>query len=85
MKAYTDLNDLINYIEADSPEQAERISQIIENAPLKLLEFPRLDRIGRRLNTFELVLAPLPYIMVYSVQGRNIRIVRIFHGKQNWQ
>jgi hypothetical protein len=46
--------------------------------------FPNGGRIGRIAGTRELVLAPLPYIVVYRVNPDSVDIVRIFHSAQNW-
>jgi plasmid stabilization system protein ParE len=46
--------------------------------------FPNRGRIGRVAGTCELVLAPLPYIVVYRVNPDSVDIVRIFHSAHNW-
>ena len=38
----------------------------------------------KREGTRELVLTPLPYIVVYTVRGDVIFVVRILHGAQQW-
>ena len=49
-----------------------------------LLTFPNRGRPGKREGTRELVLAPLPYVVVYTVQGDVVLVVRILHGAQQW-
>jgi plasmid stabilization system protein ParE len=39
---------------------------------------------GKEEGTRELVLSPLPYIVVYAVHGDVIYVVRILHGAQEW-
>ena len=34
--------------------------------------------------TSELVMSPLPYILVYTVRGDAVYVVRILHGVQQW-
>ena len=34
--------------------------------------------------TRELVMSPLPYIVVYTVRGDAVYVVRILHGAQQW-
>ena len=53
-------------------------------APASPLNFPRRGRPGRKDGTRELVLSPLPYVVVYAVRGDVIYIVRILHGAQQW-
>jgi addiction module RelE/StbE family toxin len=40
--------------------------------------------LGKKQGTRELVLAPLPYLMVYRIDGDIIHIARILHGAQKW-
>ena len=46
---------------------------------------PGRGRPGHRTGTRELVLSPLPYIVVYWVRGQAIEILHIYHGAQNWR
>jgi len=55
------------------------------DAPAALLIFPHRGRPGKKEGTRELVLSPLPYIVVYAVRGDVIYIARILHGAQQWQ
>jgi ParE toxin of type II toxin-antitoxin system, parDE len=49
-------------------------------AGAQLLMFPNRGRLGKKEGTRELVMSPLPYIVVYTVRGDAIYIVRILHG-----
>ena len=40
-------------------------------------------RFGRDQGTRELVLAPLPYLIVYAVDVERIHLLRILHAAQN--
>jgi plasmid stabilization system protein ParE len=40
---------------------------------------------GRKPGTRELVLAPLPYLVIYSVDEQFIHILRILHTSREWQ
>jgi toxin ParE1/3/4 len=46
--------------------------------------FPRRGRAGRIAGTRELVLAPLPSIVVYRIGLDAVEIARIYHSAQNW-
>jgi plasmid stabilization system protein ParE len=35
-------------------------------------------------NTRELVLVPLPFIVVYRVKPEALEIIRVLHGSQRW-
>ena len=45
--------------------------------------FPRRGRPGKKEGTRELVLSPLPYVVVYRISDEVIQLVRILHGSQN--
>jgi toxin ParE1/3/4 len=53
-------------------------------APATLLTFPNRGRIGKKEGTRELVMSHLPYIVVYTVRGDAVYVVRILHGAQQW-
>jgi plasmid stabilization system protein ParE len=52
----------------------------VYEAPTALLTFPNRGRPGKREDTRELVLAPLPYVVVYTVRDDVVFVVRILHG-----
>ncbi len=83
-QAADDLEAITNYLFENTPEHAERIVRAIYNAPASLLEFPYRGRPGRKEGTRELVLLPLPYVVVYQVEADTIHIARILHAAQNW-
>jgi len=49
----------------------------------QLVTFPHRGRMGREEDTRELVLAPLPYIVVYRVKDSAVEILHIYHGAQD--
>jgi toxin ParE1/3/4 len=69
----------------DAAADLERILVTkIFNAPGDLLIFPNRGRPGKMPGTRELVLTPLPYLVVYRIEGESIQILRILHGAQKW-
>ena len=75
----------VAYIAADNPDAAERVRNAIVSTVERLADQPHLGRIGRRAGTRELVIASFPaYIVVYRVTETDIRITRVWHGRQNW-
>ena len=48
------------------------------------MTFPNRGRAGKKEGTRELVMAPLPYIVVYTVREDVVYVVRILHGAQQW-
>lgn len=82
--AADDLEDIADYLFENAPGQAAEIVREVYNAPSALLTFPYRGRPGKKEGTRELVLAQLPYIVVYQVTGNVIHIDRILHGARKW-
>jgi len=83
-EAAADLEHIRDYLFQNAPERATELVRGIYNAPAALLTFPYRGRAGKKEGTRELVLSPLPYIVVYQVTAEVIHIVRILHGAQKW-
>lgn len=75
---------LAEYIRSENPSAAERIVNKIHDRILLLKKFPESGRPGRMKETRELVLAPLPFIVVYRVRHDFIELIRILHAAQRW-
>jgi toxin ParE1/3/4 len=43
-----------------------------------------MGRIGRRKGTRELVVAGLPYFVVYRLRASTIEVLRVIHGARDW-
>jgi toxin ParE1/3/4 len=83
-EAARDLEHIADYLTEHVPERAALLLHALFEAPSTLLSFPHRGRPGRKPDTRELVLSPLPYILVYTVRGDTIFVVRILHGAQQW-
>jgi toxin ParE1/3/4 len=57
---------------------------MLQEAPATLLMCPKSGRSGRKEGTRELVLSPLPYVLVYAMRGDVMFVVRILVGAQQW-
>ena len=82
--AAEDLERIADYLFESTPLHAARIVRAIYDSPRQLLAFPALGRPGKVEDTREFVLTPLPYVVVYVVDGEVIHIARILHGAQRW-
>jgi toxin ParE1/3/4 len=67
-----------------APGRAAELVLEVYNAPATLLAFPHSGRPGRKAETRELVLSPLPYVVIYQITGDVIHVARILHGAQRW-
>jgi addiction module RelE/StbE family toxin len=83
-EAADDLIRIADYLLIHAPGRAPELIRALYDAPSTLLTFPNRGRSGKREGTRELVLTPLPYIVVYKVLGDVIFVVRILHGAQQW-
>jgi addiction module RelE/StbE family toxin len=83
-QAADDLEVITDYLFDDAPERAEGLVRRIYNAPFDLLKFPYRGRPGRKPGTRELVLSPLPWVVIYRVADDAIHVLRILHGAQRW-
>ncbi len=83
-EAADDLERITNYLFEHTPPHARELLRAIYHAPAALLQFPYRGRPGRKEGTRELVLSPLPYIVVYRISNDAIHILRILHGAQKW-
>jgi toxin ParE1/3/4 len=79
-----DLERIADYLLIHAPGRAPELIRAVYDAPSTLLTFPNRGRPGKREGTRELVLTPLPYIVVYKDLGDVIFVVRILHGAQQW-
>ena len=52
--------------------------------PQSWIKFPLRGRPGRVNGTRELVISPLPYIVVYRIRENFIEIAKVLHGAQRW-
>ncbi|MFY9660830.1 MAG: type II toxin-antitoxin system RelE/ParE family toxin [Terriglobales bacterium] len=83
-EAFADLERIADYLFEKTPGHAPELVRAIYCAPVALLSFPYRGRLGKKQGSRELVLAPLPYLMVYRISGDVIHIARILHGAQKW-
>jgi len=83
-EAVIDLQSLRNYIAQDNPHAATKVVKKILHAVDILLEQPDLGRQGRVVNTRELIISGVPYIVPYRVKNKAIEILRVFHCAMQW-
>jgi addiction module RelE/StbE family toxin len=84
-RALEDIENIYQYIAADSPRNATAVVDRIVLSVSRLGEFPEMARAGRVDGTRELVVPRLPYVAVYKVDMRNdvLTVVAVFHGARD--
>jgi len=85
MAAADDLESIANYLHFNHPAFASATLQRMFNATKLLKSFPFSGRVGMKSGTRELVLSPLPYVIIYAVDEQSIHILRFFHTAQDRQ
>jgi toxin ParE1/3/4 len=82
LAATGDLEGIANYLWLHHPAFAATTIQRLYAAVKSLKSFPYTGREGRKSGTRELVLAPLPYLLIYAVDEQSIQVLRILHTAQ---
>ena len=84
--AAEDLERIFEFIETDNPGAAQRVARTIFEHAGSIGNNPYQGRSGRVLGTRELLLPPLPFIVIYRVleHADAIEIVNVIHGAQRW-
>ncbi len=71
------------YTEQDEKDIGQMVYRRIVESTARLAEFPKLGREGRFKNTRELILADLPYIVVYRIKD-HVEIVGVKHTRKKF-
>jgi toxin ParE1/3/4 len=82
MAAADDLEGIANYLHLHHPAFAASTIQRLYDAAKSLKVFPHSGRPGTWSGTRELVLAPMPYLIIYTVDDHAIHILRFLHAAQ---
>ncbi len=82
--AVSDLASIREYIAEDSPAAARMVAGRIKEAIHRLGSFPLSGRAGRVPQTRELVVPGTSYIAAYTIQGDEVLIAAVLHGRRNW-
>jgi toxin ParE1/3/4 len=80
--AADDLEAVAAYLAKHFPSFRQTTIQEIYNTIATLRSLPYCGRIGREEGTRELVIARLPYIVVYRIKSDAVEILHIYHGAQ---
>jgi len=77
--AADDLEAISKYLQENHPPLAHLTIRRLYDGARSLKQFSNRGRIGQKEGTRELVVAPLPYIIVYGVEPLMVHIFRIIH------
>jgi toxin ParE1/3/4 len=82
--AAEDLQGIRHYLEEHHPSLTKSTIRKLYDTAKSLKRFPNRGRIGQLESTRELVMAPMPYIIVYGVQPDVVHIYRVIHTSEDW-
>jgi addiction module RelE/StbE family toxin len=82
--AISDLESIREYIARDSPRAARKVANRIKESLNLLINFPLSGRAGRVSGTRELVIPETSFIAAYTIQGDEVQIAAVLHGRQRW-
>lgn len=82
-EAIQDRDDIYQYIEADNPNAALALDELIAEKAGRLLDYPGLGKPGRVAGTRELVVHQ-HYIIVYDSASDLVRVLRVLHAARQW-
>ena len=80
-EARRQIGEIWHYIALDDPQAADRMITRLVTALERLTHFPHLGRPGRE-DSRELAVAGTNFIVVYRIQGEEVRIATVLHGAQ---
>ncbi len=83
--ALSDFIEAQEFIARDDPQAASRTAERLWEAAEHLTENPHIGRKGHVAGTRELVVTRTPYLIVYRTRDEVVEILRIWHGRRNWQ
>lgn len=79
-RAVEDLEHIRFWISQDRPATADVVIERIFESAERLARFPEMGRAGTVQGTREWVMPRLPFIVVYTVDGSELRVVGVFHA-----
>ena len=83
--AAADLTDICDYTrQRFGAVQARRAALLIYDAVDGLRDLPSQGRAGRKPGTREIMVAGLPFPIIYRLRNSAIEILRVLHGAQQW-
>lgn len=82
--AVGNLDQVEKYVELENPPAAvATVNKIIDSAQV-LADYPTIGKRGRERGTRELIVAGLPYIVIYALQREELVILRVLHSSMKY-
>jgi toxin ParE1/3/4 len=78
------MGEIRRLIAREDPGAAGKVAAAIRRSVDSLARLPQRGRPGRVPDTRELVIPRTPYIVPYSVRGRTVEVLAVFHSARRW-
>ena len=79
VRSSANIADIRDYIANDNPQAAQNVLDEIRRAANRLRDFPLLGHMGRRAGTRELVITRYPYLIIYRLDAKKVRVLAVVH------
>jgi len=79
-QASIEVDAVLAYIKAKSPQGAARVKQRIDQITTMLLQYPGTGRLTRRGRLRRVVVSPYPYLIFYEATGDEVVIHGVRHA-----
>lgn len=85
IKALIDFDEAQAWIAHENPIAARMVAERIHEAVQRLREHPDIGTPGRFPDARIWTVRRTPYLIVYRVREDVLEIVRVWHGRRDWQ
>lgn len=85
IKALIDFDEAQAYIAHENPTAARMVAERIHAAIERLREHPEIGTPARIREARTWVVRRTPYLIVYRVRSDALEVVRLWHGRRDWQ
>jgi toxin ParE1/3/4 len=83
LPALADLDEILSYISARSPQGALRVQARIQSVIDLLLDYPGVGSVTTDPTIRRMTTSPYPYLIFYEVSGDELIIHAVRHGARN--
>ena len=80
-----DLREIHALIQNENPSAASRVICGIRESTQLLADNPLMGRVGGVAGTRELVISVYPYIVIYRIGAKSVRVLAVIHTSRHWQ
>jgi toxin ParE1/3/4 len=80
--AYAEINDIHDYIAKDNPAAAKAVTLRVEEVIARIAQFPQIARAIDQTGVRVFPVGPFPYLVFYTLEGDELIIRNVRHGRR---